>query len=83
VSSPLLYVHNLRNRAQRLIDGLTGWKQARYIRIKHHHIRALGVPTGVLAANSRRKIIMIAHFVVFTNLLLHTSSAQGDLPFEH
>jgi len=53
----------------------------RYIWIKHDHIRALSVPPGVLAANPTGKIIMIPHAFVFTNLLLHTSSAQGGLPF--
>jgi hypothetical protein len=70
VPSPLLYVHNLRDRSQGLVDGLTVWKQARYVGIKDNYIRALGVPASVLTPNASGKIIMIAHFVVFTNFLL-------------
>jgi len=78
-----LYLNNLGNGPQRLIDGVTVWEQACYVGIKHHHVGALGVPTCVLAANPTGKVIVIAHFVVFMSRLLHTSSAQGGLPFVH
>jgi hypothetical protein len=76
-------MHNLGDRAQRLIHGVAVWEQARYVRIKHNHIRAFGIPTGILSANPTGKVIMVPHFVVFTNLLRHTSSAQGGLLFGH
>src|SRR5439155_18702267 len=77
----LLYLHNLGNSPERLVDRLPIGEQSRYVGIKHHHIAAFGVPPGVLAANPTGKVIVIAHFVVSTSPLLHISSAQGGLPF--
>jgi len=79
-SPSLLYLNNLGNGPERLVDGLTVWEQARYVGIKHHHIGAFGIPAHILAAYPSSEVIVSAHFVVSTSFLLHISSVQAGLP---
>jgi hypothetical protein len=80
---PLFYLDNLGNGPQRLIDDVTVGKLTRYVGIKHHDIRTLGIAARILAAYPSTEVIMSAHFVVFTIFLLHISSVQAGLPASH